>query len=336
MRFFSAGRLFLAGLLLLVVAAAALWLIPSDDYIFLPDQAKAVAPLVDVQGERPPRGPGGIYLVDVLVRRANLLERLAPRIREGSTLVPESAVDPPGTSQSQRRRADLQAMARSQDIGAAVALRKLGYRVRAAPTGVLVVAVIDGAPAVGKLRSGDVIVAIDGRRVRSQNELRRRLGRVRPGKTVTLSVRNGSDLRNVSIRTAADPDDPTRAVLGIVIEQAATVKLPIRVKINAGEIGGPSAGLAFGLDVMEELGRDVDRGYKVAATGELELDGTVIPIGGVKQKTIGARQSGVEVFVVPAGENAAEARRYAGDMRVIPVRTFGQTLRRLATLPRRG
>jgi PDZ domain-containing protein len=84
---------------------------------------------------------------------------------------------------------------------------------------------------------------------------------------------------------------------------------------------------------MDEFGRNVDRGYKVAATGELELDGTVVPIGAVKQKTIGARQAGVDVFLVPAGSNAREARRYADGLRIIPVKSFPQALSALATLP---
>jgi len=115
--------------------------------------------------------------------------------------------------------------------------------------------------------------------------------------------------------------------------QAAEITLPIDVEIDTGDVGGPSAGLAFALDVLEELGKEVDRGYKVAATGAIELDGRVLPIGGVKQKTIGARNSGVEVFLVPAGENAREAGRHAGRLRVIPVHNFRQALRALATLP---
>ena len=76
-------------------------------------------------------------------------------------------------------------------------------------------------------------------------------------------------------------------------------KLPFPVRIDTGSIGGPSAGLAFALDVLEELGHDVDRGYKVAATGEIFPDGSVGPIGGVKQKTIGVRRAKVDVFLVP-------------------------------------
>jgi PDZ domain-containing protein len=62
-------------------------------------------------------------------------------------------------------------------------------------------------------------------------------------------------------------------------------------------------------------------------------DGTVAPVGGLKQKTIGAKRAGMDVFLVPAGENTSEARRYAGGMRVIPVKSFRQALRVLATLP---
>jgi PDZ domain-containing protein len=105
------------------------------------------------------------------------------------------------------------------------------------------------------------------------------------------------------------------------------------VRIESGSVGGPSAGLAFALEVMEELGRDVDRGYRVAATGQMELDGAVSPIGGVKQKIFGARDAKADVVLVPAGENAREAERYAHGLRIIPVKSFPQALRALATLP---
>jgi PDZ domain-containing protein len=85
--------------------------------------------------------------------------------------------------------------------------------------------------------------------------------------------------------------------------------------------------------VLQKIGRDVDRGRRVAATGEIFLDGAVGPIGGVKQKTIGARRAGVDIFLVPAGDNYREAKKYAGPMRVIPVNSFQQALRALATLP---
>ncbi|MDQ3876507.1 MAG: PDZ domain-containing protein [Actinomycetota bacterium] len=328
----SPVRLLVAGLALLAVVAAVLWLVPSEDYIFLPDRARPVEPLVRVEGERSRAEPGGIYLVDVLVRRASLLERLIPEIRSGSTLVPESAVTPPGVSQQQRRQGDIREMERSQEIGAAVALRALGYRVKASPVGALVAAVIPDTPAVGSVRPGDVIVAANGERVLGPRELRTAMSGSRPGQRVRLTPRAGRKLRRVEVTTVSDPETPRRAIIGVVVEQAATIGLPVRVRIETGNIGGPSAGLAFALDIVDELGRDVTRGRRIAATGQLELDGTVLPVGGLKQKTIGARETGMDVLLVPAGENAAVARRYAEGLTVLPVRTFEQALHTLTTL----
>jgi PDZ domain-containing protein len=135
------------------------------------------------------------------------------------------------------------------------------------------------------------------------------------------------------IRTVGIPQEPNQALVGFAPDQAAKIKLPVRVSIDASGIGGPSAGLAFALEVMQKLGRNVLRGHRVAATGEMELDGSVAPIGGVKQKTYGVRQAGADVFLVPAGDNARVARRYAGPLRIIPVHTFKQALQALATLP---
>jgi len=63
----------------------------------------------------------------------------------------------------------------------------------------------------------------------------------------------------------------------------------------------------------------------------------VTSIGGIKQKTIGARKSHVDVFLVPVdGDNARDAKRYANGLRIIPVKSFQQALQALATLPPKG
>jgi PDZ domain-containing protein len=325
-------RLAVAGALLVAVVLVALWLTPSSSYIFLPDRAHPVEPLVTVEGGKTPSDGGGIYFVDVFVRKATLLERLFPGIHDGSTVVPESAVRPPGVSDRARRQSDLRAMSRSQVVAAAVALRALGYEVVSRPVGALVEQVVPGAPAAGKLRPGDVIVRVDGRSVLGPDDLRRELQRSPAGTAVRLGVRRGGTLEEVRLETTAEPRSG-RPVIGVFVEQEANVRLPVDVEIDSGDIGGPSAGLPFALDIMEELGRDVDRGNRIAATGEIELDGRIEAIGGVRQKTIGVKRAGVDIFLVPAGENAEEARRYGDGLRIIPVRNFQQALRALATLP---
>ena len=110
-------------------------------------------------------------------------------------------------------------------------------------------------------------------------ELRAQLAKVKPGDTVELGdqPRRAANRARlvVTVKTMADPSNEKRAIVGFAPEQAAEIRLPLKVSIDAGNVGGPSAGLAFALEVMEELGHNVDRGYKVAATGQIELDGTV-------------------------------------------------------------
>ncbi len=322
---------FVVGLLLATLVV--LYLVPSNDYLLLPDVAHPVAPLVEVQGGHDPTGPGGIYFVDVIERRASMLESLFPWIHSDATLVPARLIVPPGTTDSAVRRADLQEMSISQRVAAAVALKQLGFKVISKPDGVIVSVIELDSHAAGKLQPADVIVAVDGTETPTVAKLRSVLSDVKVGETVTLVVRRGGRRLTLRIATIADPLNPGRAIVGFTPDQSAQITLPIKVSIDAGNVGGPSAGLAFALEVMAELGRDVTHGHRVAATGQIELDGTVAPIGGVKQKVFDAREAKADVFLVPAGDNAAEARRYAGGLRIVAVKSFPQALHALATLP---
>jgi PDZ domain-containing protein len=331
------GKLLAAALAVLVATAAVLLLVPAQGtFLFLPDEPKAVEPLITLEDGQAQDDDGGtIYFVDVIVRRPSLIERLLPGVfHDGASVVPAHAINPTGLSEQERRRASLQVMSRSQRIAAAVALREAGYDVVARPMGAFVTQVLPETPAAGRLHPSDVIVEIDGRDVSTLDRLRELLRERRPGDEVTVTVRRGSSQQSFELELAASPEDPDRGVIGVLVEQSVNVRLPIDVEIDAGNVGGPSAGLAFALGVLEELGRDVDHGHRVAVTGEIQLDGTVGPVGGIPQKTVGARDADVDVFLVPAGDNAEEALRYADGLRVIPVNSFQQALRALATLPR--
>ena len=330
MRWFSPARLAVAGLVLLAAAALVLWLSPASGYdIQLVDPAHPVDPLVTVQGEKANHPPSPIYFVDVREREARLLERLLPFTRpSGSSVVPA----PPGISSTVEAQIGQQDMTESQKVAAVVALNHLGYNVRASSNGVIVVLVEPNTPAAKILKTSDTIVEADGKKVTSVARLREILANKKPGDKVTIVYRRGGKTQTATFETVPDPQDPKRALVGISARDDLRVKLPVNVRINAGGVGGPSAGLAFALDILQELGHNVTHGHRVAATGELALDGTVLPIGGVKQKTLGVRAAGVDVFLVPAGENAREARRYADGVRIIPVKNFPQALRALQTL----
>jgi PDZ domain-containing protein len=329
MRWLTPGRLAASGLFLLLLAAIVLWLAPASGYdIRLVDPAHPADPLVTVPGEKPGHKMSPIYFVDVRERGARLLERLVPFARPSGS----SIVAAPPISSTVEQQIGIQDMSESQKVAAVVALSHLGYNVRASSGGVTIVLVDPHAPAAKVLRTSDVIVSANGRKVASVTALRAVLAKHRPGDPVEIGFRRGGKQQTTTVKTVADPEDPERAIVGVSARDDLRVTLPVKITIDAGGVGGPSAGLAFALDILEELGRDVTHGHKVAATGELALDGTVGPIGGVKQKTLGVRKAGVDVFLLPAGENAQEARRYADGLRIIPVKNFPQALRALATL----
>ena len=316
------------GLLLLVIAVA-LWVIPSREYIFLPDRAHPVEPLVSVAGHHEAKDGGGIYFVDVIVRKASLLERLFGGLHDGASLYPASQVVPRGVSESKQRQLDVDEMRLSQQTAAAVAMRTLGTRVPEVAAGARVFSVEKGKPAAGRLQPGDVIVAVDGAPVRSPQDVTNAMGGKSVGAPVQFTVHRNGKTRTVDLHTVAADQDSKRGIVGILLDQAG-------VSFDAHGVGGPSAGLAFALEILEQFGRNVDHGHKIAATGEIWPNGSVHPIGGIEQKTIGARAAGVDAFLVPAGENARDARKYAKGLRIIPVKSFQQALHALATLPEKS
>jgi PDZ domain-containing protein len=93
-------------------------------------------------------------------------------------------------------------------------------------------------------------------------------------------------------------------------------------------IGGPSAGLMFTLSIIDKLTpEDLTGGKRIAGTGEIALDGGVLPVGGVAEKLIAVRRLGVTTFLIPA-ENCDSVRGQVPDgLRLVKVSTINDALR---------
>jgi len=331
-------RLIRSGLLLAAavigIAFFVLWRTPSSDYLFVPGGLRAVGPLVTVPNDTNRSGQTGkgIYMVDVYVKRATLLQKLFPG--SDATVVPGQALNPAGVSDQQQHAMDQLDMSQSQRAATVVALKALGYDVPVSENGALVDLVVPNSPAdKARLKPGDVIVEVNGTHIASPDDLHNTLTSVTPGSSVRLVVHRPAGLKTVVVGTEPSTQDPKRAMIGVVVEPAETFKPPVDIKINAGGVVGPSAGLAFALDIFNELGKtDLVHGRKIVATGELDLNGGVHDIGGIKQKAISARQAHADLFLVPS-DQAPEARKYAGSVEVEPVSSFDEALRDLGGQP---
>jgi PDZ domain-containing protein len=221
----------------------------------------------------------------------------------------------------------------AQQEGTAVGELAAGRPVKINGGGVIVGSIEPAAPvAHSGLRVKDVIRSLNGASVWSRDDL---VGILRDA-TATTALRLGVVRagRAMTITTTPWMHEDT-ALVGIAAAQAPiSVKLDPTPKYLTGNVGGPSAGLVFALDVYDALtGRKLTRGTSIAVTGTISLNGSVGEIGGVTQKAIGASQAGATVFLVPPG-NLAEARKAAPrGLRVIAVASFRQALQVIRSLP---
>ena len=249
---------------------------------------------------------------------------------------------------SQRRTINLQMMRSSSQVAQFVALTLAGYDPELIPGAVqieqLLCLDIDGqrcaeyVPSAEQLDEGDTIVAVDGVDIETIDDLTAALQDNQPGDTVAVTVdRVDAGEVAVDVELIESPEQPGKGIIGFIPFDSRSVELPFEIAFDTGEIGGPSAGLAFTLTLLDELTEgDLLGGLDVAVTGTMQLDGGVGPIGGLPQKVSAVRQAGIEHFIVPAGQSdddMAGAREVAGDdVELIVVANIDEALAALERL----
>jgi Lon-like protease len=281
---------------------------------------------------------GRILLVTVALRTVHPLDYLQDKLNPDIQIVNERALVG-NAKPSQLNQANQVAMQNSTQTAVIVSLQRLGYKINVAGVGAEVDEVAANTPADGHLQPGDVITALDGVPTPTNDILVSAIRKHHPGDTVRLTVQSAIGTKTATrtevIKLGQSPPDqgPPHAYVGIVTSTKGDPRLPFSVTIDAGNIGGPSAGLAFTLGVIDELSKtDLTGGQVIAATGTIEPDGTVGDVGGVAQKTAAVREAGAAAFLVPPGEYQ-EALKHAGShLKVIKVTTLEQALSALRSL----
>lgn len=318
------GRWIVLTVVLVVWLAANVVRLP---YIVLsPGRADAVGERITVR--KVPRFPpnGEIYWATVSFNQEpTAVQLLLAWLRRDADVHPREEIVG-DQSRSETVREGQAEMDDAKLVAEVVAVRRLGYATQGG--GVTIEATMKGTPSARALRKGDVVLEADGRSVCLRGDLRQVVRSHRVGDEVRLLVRRGGTARTIEVTTVADPD--TRVpILGLTLAAApaAPCRLPFPVSVDTGEIGGPSAGLAMTLALLDQLTPgELTGGGKVAVTGTIESDGRVGPVGGVAQKAATVRAAGASLFVVPEDE-VSTARAHAGNgMRVVGVATLDEAL----------
>jgi PDZ domain-containing protein len=236
----------------------------------------------------------------------------------------------------QFNQANLQEMDESKRTAVVVALRRLGYPVTAHGQGALIANIVTGKnfPAEGHLQVGEVITSVDGQPVELVEDAVRLLQKHMPGDAVRLGLQGANANATRIEELVMARSDQGKAVLGVELQTyKLDYDLPFKVTIESGDIGGPSAGLAFTLGVLDDLTPgELTGGIKVAATGTIEPDGAVGDVGGVAQKTAAVIHAGAKVFLVPPGEYQEAKKRAGSKLKVVKVANLDEALSALAQL----
>ncbi|MGH3620356.1 MAG: YlbL family protein [Sciscionella sp.] len=273
--------------------------------------------VVSVTGKRTYPTGGELRMTTVsLTDDVTLFGALGLWLSGREALAPREVYFQPGQTREQIDRQNVREFKNSQSNADVAALRYLGY-----PITVVANQVVSGSPAAGSIKPGDELLEVNGKRIRHNEDVVDALKNTKPGQTVTVRLRRGDGQPATERIKLGSHPDRRQGFLGITPIDHADVNFT--VKISLADVGGPSAGLAFALAVVDKLTPgELNGGKPVAGTGEIDDEGNVGEIGGINFKLTAAHEAGAQEFLVPAG-NCAEAKASAPDgLRLIKVSTL--------------
>lgn len=314
-------------LLSVVVVAAAALVVPMPLAEIVPGGAKEIPELVEIGGEVETTPINGeVSLLTIVLRQPALVDSVAAWLSPSRDLQPATSVIPPGIERREYFRLQRIEFERAFELAAAVGLEAAGYEVTVTDAPVVFGVQPDG-PSDGVLRTGDVIVTLEGRRVSSAEDLIDQLADVTVGQELELGIRRGSERLDVTV-TADAVTGLDRPGLGVQVRTVGgDIELPFPVELRDSNIGGPSAGLMTAITVYDLLvDDDLIAGRTVVGTGTIDADGRVGAIGGLPEKVAAARGAGADLMLYPQVQAAELDGVDPGDVELVGVDDFDGAL----------
>jgi Lon-like protease len=297
--------------------------------IELPYLAYSVGPVSDaadsVVAEEveffPPEGE--LLMLTVITQDVNIFEALIAGVDPTVDLVRKQAVRREGESDEEYRNRVLQQMSDSNYRSVAVALAYLGYEL--VPTEVVINDIVPEVPAADVLELGDTVTAVNGAVITSVDDFPPALEGLEVGDVIDLTVQRPDGLVDVEVELAEREDEPGVPMIGIVLGELTEPPFPIA--IQAGDVGGPSAGMMHTIAIIDSLTEgELTGGRVIAGTGTIDMEGNVGNIGGIRQKVVAAEAAGADFILVPQGnyESALTAER--DSIEIVPIATLDEAI----------
>lgn len=328
-----------------LVALCFLMLYRLDAYIMKPGSAYDVSKFVTVANNHTDEA-GSMSLMTVAMQQATPFSYLWAKTQKHEKIMDIKQVRNPLEDDEEYNIRQLKLMSDSQFNAKYVAFQRAGLKTTINFDGVFVLNVLDGGASDGLLKAGDEITKVDGTEITNQQKLVDLLSTKQIGDKVTIEFLRAKQKREVTITLKEIPNaEEKRAGLGITYAESKSIETEPSVTMKTEDIGGPSAGLMFTLEILNQLlDEDLTKGYAVAGTGEMLIDGSVGRIGGIDYKVIAADRDGMEIFFAPDDEITAEmkakypelesnyatavktAKEIGTKMKIVPVKTVDDAI----------
>ena len=275
---------------------------------------------------------GNLYQLTVRRDEANVFVYLWSLVNPSYDLYPKELILPDGVTPQELSEISIQNMRTSENVAIAVALKNIGYEIETKGEGVAVVGLLDDSPVKDKLKKGDLLNSINNVQIFSATEFISTLRTYSIGETVSIGLIRVVDgvseqlfIETTLIEHVEYKGEPMVGFLATTVNER--FDFPFAIDIKTGNVGGPSAGLMMALNVYNNLiPEDITNSMVVAGTGTIEIDGSVGPVGGIKQKIIAAKRAGAELILVPVA-NFEEAKPFETDnTSIVAVKSFDDAL----------
>jgi PDZ domain-containing protein len=349
----SRTRRTLLSILIGIAILYAAFFIELPYFIFMPGTAEEIKPMVSLN-KGSDSEKGALMLTTVRVSNTNITNYLIALFHPYEELQPKSSVFRQGESEKEYSQRQEYVMITSQSSAIQAAYKKAGVPYHIKHEGVRVLQLLAGLPAEKTLQAGDTLLRIDEQEIGESNDLLDYIKSKKTGDTVKITFRRDKTEQTATLQLAQLPQQPgiknlPRAGLGIVPADMQSIKADQedkQVSIKTSEIGGPSAGLMFSLEIYNQLvPEDITKGYRIAGTGTIDAEGVVGVIGGIQHKIVAADKAGAEIFFAPKDITPKEgapilnyttavqrANEIHSKMKVVEVETMDDALRYLAAL----
>lgn len=304
-------------------------------YVSKPGMAKELEPIIEVENGYEDE-EGSFMLTTIRMGKANIYSYLMAHVSKYQEIYPLEAIRSEEETEEEYNVRQLHMMANSKQAAIEVAYKKAGLPTRYDYKGVYVLSIEEDMPAAGKLRPGDRIFKVDGHEFPSSEKFIEYVGGKSVGDKIKLTyIRRGKE-GEVTVEVQPFPKEPTRVGVGIGLVDDKELHVEPKVEINTEDIGGPSAGFMFSLEIYNQLTKgDLTKGYEIAGTGTISPDGTVGRIGGIEQKIVAADKAGAEIFFAPNEKGAKDsnyraavktAKEIGTKMKIVPIDQFDDAI----------